>query len=322
LARVAVIIPFFQRKSGLLRNAVISALNQKVDAAIELIIVDDGSPLPAELEIAELVEAHPSQIIILKQKNAGCYPASNTGLNRVRADTDFVAFLDSDDVWADTHLRNALWTLSQGFDFYFSDFYQLNQTVTAFNRAKRINPSEHKQIHSSEPIYEYQGDMVDQIIRGNVLGTSTVVYNFRKFADLRYRTEFVHTGGEYIFWLHLALRSNKIAFSSAPECRYGEGVNIFSESAWGSDKYLSVTSDEIRYEKWIRAQAGLSRCQRDFLNKKIWEKRTNFCKGLLHNVRHNRIRLKILAKHMQVDLPTFALLPFVPGVILSERLRH
>src|SRR4051794_37096189 len=109
--KVAVIIPFFQRKPGLLSNAVNSALKQKVDATLELIIVDDGSPIPAETELRDFLPKHQSEITLVKQANAGCYPASNTALEHIRPDTDIVAFLDSDDIWTETHLQNAVWAL-------------------------------------------------------------------------------------------------------------------------------------------------------------------------------------------------------------------
>jgi succinoglycan biosynthesis protein ExoW len=319
--KIAVVIPFFQRKSGLLRNAVQSALNQAVDAELELVIVDDGSPVRAEDEIDDLLRTHSSQIKLVKQPNGGCYPASNTALDHVTPDTDFVAFLDSDDVWFDGHLQNALWALTHGFDFYFSDFYQLNQTVTAFNRAKRLNISEHRLIHASGPVYSFDRDMVAQILTGNILGTSTIVYNFRKFPALRYRTEFAHTGGEYILWLQLALGTKSIAFSGEPECRYGGGVNIYSESAWGTDKFLGVVSDEIKYKKWILANLDVSAAQKVSLTKTIREKRLTFCKGLMHNAVHSRISLRVLRKHMRVHPATFFMLPVVPGIVLFERFK-
>ena len=238
--KVSVVIPFFQRQPGLLRKAVISALGQKGDYRMEIVIVDDESPIPARTELADLLPQHSDKFIIVEQKNAGCFPAGNTGLNHVSSDSDYIAFLDSDDEWFEGHLEHAVWALDQGYDLYFSDFYQLNQTVTAFNRAKRIDVEKHPRIHSSKPIHEYRGDMVDQIIRGSILGTSTIVYNRKTFAETRYLENYKHTGPEYIFWIQLALRSKKIAFSSAPECQYGGGVNIFSESGWGTDKFLSV----------------------------------------------------------------------------------
>ena len=63
------------------------------------------------------------------------------------------------------HISRAMWALQHGNDFYFSDFYQLHQTVSAFARAGRIDVTQHPRIHPVEPIHEYQGDMFDQILR-------------------------------------------------------------------------------------------------------------------------------------------------------------
>ncbi len=320
--KFSVVIPFFQRKTGLLIQAVQSALGQDVDADIELVIVDDGSPISAESELKDVLRTHKDQIVLVKQRNAGCYPASNTALEHVRPDTDFVAFLDSDDVWTKDHLRHALFALTNGYEFYFSDFYQLNQTVSAFNRAKRINVADHKKIHPTEPIHSFDADMVNQIISGNILGTSTVVYSYNKFRDIRYRTEFVHTGGEYILWLQLALGTSKIAFGALPECTYGGGVNIYSDLGWGTDKYLTIASDEIRYRKWIAANLKLSAKQRSALNRKIHEKRVHFSQGVLHNAFHRNINMKLLSRHLKIDPRTFFVLPVVPGMIVLNRFRR
>jgi succinoglycan biosynthesis protein ExoW len=57
---------------------------------------------------------------LVKQENAGCFAACNAALDNMGADTDYVAFLDSDDEWFDEHLANALIALDQGYDLYFS----------------------------------------------------------------------------------------------------------------------------------------------------------------------------------------------------------
>src|SRR5262250_1591325 len=123
--KTSVVIPFYQRTPGLLRKAALSALSQRGQFSIHLIIVDDGSPIDANDELGDLLSEHRSKITLVKQKNAGCYPASNTALDHVPEDTDFVAFLDSDDEWTECHLEHATWALQRDYDFYFSDFYQL-----------------------------------------------------------------------------------------------------------------------------------------------------------------------------------------------------
>ncbi len=132
--------------------------------------------------------------------------------------------------------------------------------------------------------------MIDQIIGGNVIGTSVTAYAYYKMPDLRYRRGFRHTGEEYLFWMDIALRSKRIAFGDQPECRYGSGVNIYSESAWGQEKYLTVIIDDIKYRRKILDEFRLTSSQRQVLNAHIRRLREGFTAGLLHHLRvHGRL---------------------------------
>src|SRR5271155_4056737 len=284
MTKDSVVIPFYQKTPGLLRNAVSSALSQKTSATMEIVVVDDGSPVPAREDLREILSSNPGKIIIVEQKNAGNPRAANAGLDHVSPDTDVIAFLDSDDVWTELHVEHAVWAIENGYDLYFSDFYQLGQTVTAFNRASRIRLQDHRQIHPQEPVFEFVGNMVNQILTGNILGVSTIAYNFRKFATLRYEVDFRHTGMEYILFVNLASGSNKIAFSAAPECRYGAGVNIFSDSGWGTDKYLNVVHDLMKFRKRLLEHGGLTDFQKKLLADGIGKLRIDYARGLFHNL--------------------------------------
>src|SRR5712691_8795178 len=97
MPKVSVVIPYFQRREGILRNTVLSVLRQKTDAVIQILVVDDQSPVPARTELSEILASQPKSVIVVEQKNAGAGAARNTGLDNVSPDTDYVAFLDSDD---------------------------------------------------------------------------------------------------------------------------------------------------------------------------------------------------------------------------------
>jgi hypothetical protein len=43
----------------------------------------------------------------------------------------------------------------------------------------------------------------------------------------------------------MAKRADRVAFSAEVKCRYGSGVNIFAESAWGNHQVADGTPDEI-----------------------------------------------------------------------------
>src|ERR1043166_350329 len=162
--KITVVIPYYQKQQGILRRAVRSALEQESSAALDVLVVDDSSPVPAQLELKELVAEFPARIRIIVQPNAGPAAARNRGLDSIAADTEYVAFLDSDDEWMAGHISNALFALAQDFDFYFADHYQLNQTVSGFERAKRVRPAEHASLSQDRPyLHRYQGDMFNQI---------------------------------------------------------------------------------------------------------------------------------------------------------------
>jgi succinoglycan biosynthesis protein ExoW len=311
---IAVVIPFYQKKTGILSKAIGSALRQVGNFNLIIIVVDDASPVAARIELAELMRNHPGRIMIVEQPNGGPASARNNGLNHVPSGTEYLAFLDSDDEWIAEHIANAMVAMRAGFDFYFSDHYQLNQTVSAFNRAGRIQIAHHPKIGGAEPVHAYQGDMFDRILSGNIIGTSTVLYSFAKYPTLRFREEFVYAGEDYLFWLELSKLTSKIAFSSLCECTYGEGVNIFSGSGWGTEKSLDRLHHEIKYKKALPRLFALTERQLIANRQSIKALRKSFVADLVHRLRHGLpIRRTLLANQFSVDPQTFV--QFIPLTI-------
>src|SRR5690242_6241896 len=91
--RISVVIPVHNRPIQIWK-AVSSVLGQSMPVT-EIIIVDDGSTQP--IERAELPD-HSVELRILRHaEKSGAPAARNTGIEA--ASGDWVAFLDSDDVW-------------------------------------------------------------------------------------------------------------------------------------------------------------------------------------------------------------------------------
>ena len=88
---VSVIIPTYNR-AHCVSEAVDSVLAQ-VPPADEVIVIDDGSTD----NTAEVLAGYGDRITVLRQKNAGAAAARNTGIRH--ATGEWVAFLDSDDLW-------------------------------------------------------------------------------------------------------------------------------------------------------------------------------------------------------------------------------
>ena len=92
---ISVVMPCYNA-TPYLREAILSVLQQSY-AALELIIVDDGSTDGSIDIIEQLAAAHPDRIRLVYQNRIGPYAARNQGL--MQAQGNFVAFLDADDYW-------------------------------------------------------------------------------------------------------------------------------------------------------------------------------------------------------------------------------
>ena len=308
---ITVIIPFYQKKPGILVKALASIAIQKPSyMPMHVLIIDDASPISAESELKKFNNINFSVQIVL-QTNGGPGAARNTGIDYAPAETRYIAFLDSDDEWSSDHIARAVEALDSGYAFYFADHYQLNSTIGAFTRAGRIQPHQHPLLPLvSSDLHAYQGDLLDQIIRGNIIGTSTVVYDFSLFPKNRFKIEFTNAGEDYLFWMDIAFSGAKAAFSSRCEAHYGSGVNIYAGTGWGSDNYLLRIHNEIKYKKLISKLYKINKLQRTHINGNLNVLRTSFSQDLLHRVVHRKkIPLDVIKKHFLIDPLSFLHLP-------------
>ena len=319
--KVAVVIPYFQRKPGVLRAAVESALRQEGVSDCRIVVVDDGSPYPASEDLRGLATDGRRKLTVLTQRNAGPGAARNAGLESVDRDTEYVAFLDSDDVWTERHLENAIAGLERGYDFYFADFFFPDyKEKTAFTRAGKIDPREHQLLDEQRALYAYRGDMTDQIlVKGNVIGTSTVVYRFSKYPRLRFREEFFN-GQDYMFWLEFSQIAKRFVFSTRAECDYGTGVNIYSGAGWGSERSLQRLRNELFLWKSAHTILPLTQTQREHNDRRIQGLREAIVRDIIHRVSHRKeIQKGVLLDLVRIDpLLPVTFLPISTRIALQK----
>ena len=124
---VTVIIPTYNR-GWVLKEAIDSVLSQDFED-FELIVVDDGSTDNTQ----DILDGYDRDIMVLRQDNRGVSAARNAGI--ASASGQFIAFLDSDDLWLPGKLSSHV------------DFFNLNpealicQTEELWIRnGKRVNP--------------------------------------------------------------------------------------------------------------------------------------------------------------------------------------
>jgi len=92
--KISVIIPTYNR-AALLGEALESVLRQKVDAELDVVVVDDGSTDDTANVLSNYADV--SQLRVFTQPNSGQSAARDRGVNE--SDGELVCFLDSDNRW-------------------------------------------------------------------------------------------------------------------------------------------------------------------------------------------------------------------------------
>ena len=107
--RVSVILPTYNRATFL--NEAFESICSQTLSDWELIVVDDGSTDDTRQRVEELQRSSNRPIRYVFQTNQGAYAARNTGLDHAKG--QYVAFFDSDDLWAPTYLEKTVAALER-----------------------------------------------------------------------------------------------------------------------------------------------------------------------------------------------------------------
>lgn len=150
---ISAVITTFNRPKTL-KRAMESVTAQTV-IPFELIVIDNGGQLETYEVVSQFSETSPVPVRFIRENIRGASAARNRGIKEV--ETDYIAFLDDDDVWANEHLSSFLkhivhvpsLTLYAGWTSRFSDIE---------HRPDFVNPN---------LLQEYDRDIVeDLLIRG------------------------------------------------------------------------------------------------------------------------------------------------------------
>ncbi|MCP5158253.1 MAG: glycosyltransferase family 2 protein [Gammaproteobacteria bacterium] len=314
---VSIVIPFFQREKGLLERSVLSILSQRDFNDYRIIVVDDGSPVSAEEELASIIRST-KKITIIQQENAGPGAARNKGLDSILDGTKYVAFMDSDDWWEETFLSDAVFALNKGHDLFFGNSKRFGVEKTRFewnsSSELNLNPSEHMVLNSERELYEFKGDFFDfMIFRSNIISTSAMIYKYEKYSYLRFNIK-LFNGQDRLFKLSLCKNIEKVAFS-AKICTYEEkGVNIFDSANWGSAKSLVLLSNYIKLPKYILKEISLNKNQEKFIISQLNASRYSFAASILHLLRNgNKIDWNLVVNTFKEDIGTA--IYFLPNIV-------
>ena len=96
--KISVIMPAHNREAYI-GAAIRSLLNQRADADLDIVVVDDESTDGTADIVARIAAGDPA-VRLVHQAKAGVATARNTGLDNIHAAAELVSFLDSDDACA------------------------------------------------------------------------------------------------------------------------------------------------------------------------------------------------------------------------------
>lgn len=143
---VSIIIPFYNSHSTLLYT--INSVLEQTYKNLEIIIVDDGSEHSPESLILSLND---SRIKLYRINHSNADVARNIGIDLAKG--DFIAMLDSDDLWMKTHIFDCLNSLLiKNADLIYSGVYFINNISDKYSEN---NLCRGRELLANESIVDY-----------------------------------------------------------------------------------------------------------------------------------------------------------------------
>jgi succinoglycan biosynthesis protein ExoW len=238
MATFTVVIPFYQKEPGILRRALASIFNQTYQD-FDIVVVDDESPLPADIELQPLDDVQKSRITVIKQANGGPGGARNTGLDNVPTSTRFVAFLDSDDLWLPDHLKNAHESLTRfGGDCYWASMQASEEFYYHFGMAE-LEKTEGGTRLSEQPLVIEIPDLASVMLKNwSFLHLSCMVIGRSIFEKIRFEPSLRLAAEDVLFFCDCILAAERPLLCDEAGAKRGMGLNIFHSIDNQSPEFL------------------------------------------------------------------------------------
>ena len=181
---VSVVIPFYSGASWL-EEAIESVLNQ-TRMPEEIIVINDGS----KEDISSLISKYNTKVKFIFQENQGSASARNHGINS--SSGEYIAFLDSDDLWLPNKLELQIKFMKENNLQWSHCPYEIFDDST-------------RSIISEVNNQDTKGTMFPRLLARCKIGTPCVVVRRECINDQRMRfNEKMRQGQDYCFWNMLA----------------------------------------------------------------------------------------------------------------------
>lgn len=297
---VAVVIPYYQVDPGILTRALdgIAAQELPPETALRVYIVDDGSPYPAEEELASSKAAERLDIVLDRQPNGGPGAARNRGLDLAAfaGDADYVAFLDSDDIWKPRHIADALAALERGYDFYCCDnarpgsFDLFSEHVPVLNGGGAALVDRSVLLDPDGPVRGFApGELNDEVVIEYISHTSTIVVRAETVRDVRFDPDLRNACEDRMFWMTVALSGARIAVSWRCNVECGKGFNLFFDAFdWDSHGTIERLGCQLLFAHKLMRHDAMTPRRLDFARSRAARSRRAYAFLMVRMMLHFR----------------------------------
>jgi glycosyltransferase involved in cell wall biosynthesis len=245
----SVILPAFNRLAHL--RAAIDSVRAQTLEDWELIIADDGSDDPTRAFLRQLSDARIRVLLLAHSGNPSAVRNAAIGAACGR----FLAFLDSDDLWAPEKLERQLALMSATPGRRWS-----------YSAVRRID-ADGREVGSAgiRPWFAFEGDIVEPLLKLDaLLATPAVIAERELVISVGAFDELQRFCEDYDLWLRLALRSEVSAFDE-PLASVRVHEHNYSQDRMGA------------YEGWIQLYGRYACTLADEHQRRICRRRRAEC---------------------------------------------
>jgi glycosyltransferase involved in cell wall biosynthesis len=215
MPKVSVVIPTYNRATPLV-EAIQSVLKQTY-TDFELIVIDDGST--DDTRNAILPYSH--KVKYLYQERGGVSKARNYGIKVSRG--EYIAFLDSDDLWLDKKLE-----VQVNFMKAHKSFISYTDEIW-IRGGKRVNPGKRHR--------KYSGWIFDKVLPLCIISPSSVMIRREVFDRIGLFDEHLPACEDYDMWIRVAKHYPIHLIEQQLIVKRGGREDQLSRTIWGLDRF-------------------------------------------------------------------------------------
>ena len=180
--RISVILPTYNRAQFI--KEALQSVFQQTKTPEEIIVVDDGSTDNTE----QILKPYLKKVRYIKQHNKGVSAARNVGISQAKE--EWLAFLDSDDLWKPTKLEQQADAIKK------EKYYKFCYTNEEWHRnSKWVNQ---KKIHQ-----KYSGWIYEKCLPLCIISPSSVLVHKTVFENIGLFDENLPACEDYDLWLRM-----------------------------------------------------------------------------------------------------------------------